>query len=316
MILSSVATLAMVLGSPSEESVEELILANGTSIIGTILKETDEQVFVDLGFTVVGVPLREIRERSARTEAEVPEERPDPSLEVRRDLYFEKELADRSVKEAVDQFGDGVVLIRSPAALGSGFLITEQGHLITNAHVIQGEQDIAVTVYRTTESEIEKTVFEKVSILAVNPYADLALLQIDEEDLEGHSLTKLYLGNIDDVNSGQSVFAVGAPHGLDRTVSEGIISLKNRAERGLVYIQTTAALNPGNSGGPLFNSRGEVIGVNAWIVQMAEGLNFAIPVDTLKHFLRNRDAFAYDRDNPNNGYRYLQPPRRIQREDP
>ncbi|MGH7340104.1 MAG: S1C family serine protease, partial [Candidatus Rokuibacteriota bacterium] len=109
---------------------------------------------------------------------------------------------------------------------------------------------------------------------------------------------------------GHTVFAVGAPEGLERSVSEGIVSTTNRENRGLVYIQTTAQVNPGNSGGPLFNRRGEVIGVVAWKVLFSEGLNFAIPIDYVKHFLDNRDAFAFDRDNPNNGRKYLPPPRR------
>jgi serine protease Do len=93
-------------------------------------------------------------------------------------------------------------------------------------------------------------------------------------------------------------------------VSEGIVSTTNRENKGMVYIQTTAQVNPGNSGGPLFNRKGEVVGVVAWKLLFSEGLNFAIPIDYVQHFLDNRDAFAYDRDNPNNGRKYLPPPKK------
>ena len=78
----------------------------------------------------------------------------------------------------------------------------------------------------------------------------------------------------------------------------------------MLYVQTTAAINPGNSGGPLFNAKGEMIGVATWTYYFNEGLNFAIPVSTVKTFLRNREAFAYDKDRPNSGFHYLRPPRK------
>jgi serine protease Do len=214
------------------------------------------------------------------------------------------------VKEAVDRFGEGVVLIKNPSALGSGFIIREDGHVVTNAHVVQGETQLTVTVYKKVEGSIEKKVFEKVKILAVNPFVDLALLKIDPAELGDTKLTKVYLGNADDVKVGNSVFAIGAPQGFERTVSEGIVSTTNRENKGMVYIQTTAQVNPGNSGGPLFDRKGQVVGVVAWKLLFSEGLNFAIPINYVQHFLDNRDAFAFDRDNPNNGRHYLPPPRK------
>jgi serine protease Do len=98
--------------------------------------------------------------------------------------------------------------------------------------------------------------------------------------------------------------------GLERSVSQGIISTLNRNFEGLIYLQTDAAINPGNSGGPLFNLRGEVVGVTNMGFRGTDNLGFAIPINYVKDFLRNRDAFAYDKDNPNAGHRYLDPPRR------
>jgi serine protease Do len=118
------------------------------------------------------------------------------------------------------------------------------------------------------------------------------------------------LAGEDSMSVGDRVFAIGSPLGLERTVTEGIVSTKTRVIQGSLYLQTTAQINPGNSGGPLFNLYGEVIGVTNMKITIGEGLGFAIPADALIYFLDHRDAFAYDNENPNNAYRYLPPPGR------
>jgi serine protease Do len=285
---------------------DELVLAGGSVVRGPILKESSDALFVDLGFTVLAVPRASVLQRRSDAEAAAPA----AGAETQKGLYSRASLAELSVKELVERFGEGVVLIKNPGALGSGFIIREDGYVVTNAHVVQGETQLTVTVYKKVEGQIEKKVFEKVKILAVNNFVDLALLQIEPSELGDTKLAKVFLGAADELKVGQSVFAVGAPEGLERTVSEGIVSTTNRENKGMVYIQTTAQVNPGNSGGPLFNRKGEVVGVVAWKLLFSEGLNFAIPIDYVQHFLDNRDAFAYDRDNPNNGRKYLPPPKK------
>src|SRR5262249_53391959 len=113
------------------------------------------------------------------------------------------------------------------------------------------------------------------------------------------------------LSQGDRVFAIGSPLGLERTVTEGIVSTTSRELGGDLYLQTTAQINPGNSGGPLFNNRGAVVGVTNMKLTFGEGLGFAIPVGVVKYFLQHRDAYAYDNDNPSNPFRYLEPPSRI-----
>ncbi len=110
------------------------------------------------------------------------------------------------------------------------------------------------------------------------------------------------------------MFAIGSPLGLERTVTEGILSTKTREMMGELYLQTTAQINPGNSGGPLFNLQGEVVGVTNMKINFGEGLGFAIPVEALKFFLDHRDAYAYSADNPSNPFRYLEPPNRTRQQ--
>jgi len=147
----------------------------------------------------------------------------------------------------------------------------------------------------------------------MNKFSDLALLKID--DANAPQFNYAPLGEDDQLVVGERVFAIGSPLGLERTVTEGIVSTKTREFNGELYLQTTAQINPGNSGGPLFNLRGEVVGVTNMKIQSGEGIGFAIPVDSVKYFLKHRDAFAYDKDNPTNPYRYLPPPRRAQTAD-
>jgi serine protease Do len=151
-------------------------------------------------------------------------------------------------------------------------------------------------------------------IIAINKFHDLALLQI--EDKNAPKFKFITLGSADALTVGDPVFAIGSPLGLERTVTQGIISTKTRELEGELYLQTTAQINPGNSGGPLFNMAGEVVGVTNMKITFGEGLGFAIPVELVKNFLDHRDAFAYSTDNPNNPYRYLEPPSRTNQKPP
>jgi len=215
------------------------------------------------------------------------------------------------VRYLVNQLGEAVVQVRTPGGLGSGFIINEDGFLMTNFHVIEGETQISVEVYHENGGELERKSYKQVRIIAINKFADLALLKIDEKDAP--KFKYVLLGSADALSVGEGVFAIGSPLGLERTVTEGILSTKTRQMAGELYLQTTAQINPGNSGGPLFNLRGEVVGVTNMKITFGEGLGFAIPVEGVKFFLDHREAFAYSNDNPSNAYRYLEPPSRTRK---
>ena len=182
---------------------------------------------------------------------------------------------------------------------------------MTNFHVIEGETQISVEVYHQTGGELERKSYKQVRIIAVNKFADLALLKIEERGAPRFKF--VMLGSADALAVGESVFAIGSPMGLERTVTEGILSTRTRPMAGELYLQTTAQINPGNSGGPLFNLRGEVVGITNMKITFGEGLGFAIPSESVKYFLEHRDAFAYSNDNPSNAYRYLEPPSRTRK---
>ena len=204
-----------------------------------------------------------------------------------------------------------MVQVRTPSGLGSGFIINEEGYLITNFHVIENETQISVEVYHQKSGQLERKSYKHVKIIAINKFSDLALLKIEDQDAP--SFAKVLLGDSDALSVGERVFAIGSPLGLERTVTEGIVSTKTRPMQGELYLQTTAQINPGNSGGPLFDLRGEVVGVTNMKITFGEGLGFAIPAEAVKYFLQHRDAYAYDNDNPSNPYRYLEPPSRAQK---
>ncbi len=279
-------------------------LNQGGSVRGEILADTAERVVVDLGFTVLTIP----RDAITRVNKDAPGVA--PTTAQGDELYRQDATArPQAVKDLVNSIGDRVVLVKTAGGLGSGFIIQEDGYLLTNDHVVAGESEITVTVFGKGTNGMDKKTWENVRIIATNAEMDLALLKIESGDKT--RFPTVPLGDSDELRQGQPVFAIGAPLGLERTVSQGIISLKNRIEDGRMYIQTTTQINPGNSGGPLFNLKGEVVGVNNMkiVAPGAEGLGFSIPTAIVKLFLKNREAFAFDPANPNSGFRYNRPPR-------
>lgn len=281
---------------------DTISLEDGTTLTASILKETSERLWLDLGFTVIEVPRAQVVsiQRVAGEAA---------GDETERDLYrTAANIPERSPKELSRRFGEAVIMVSTPSGLGSGFIIHPDGYAITNAHVIQGETKLKCTVYEQGELDFRKRIIEDVEIIAVNHHIDLALVKMTDPD--GKPFPTVYLESTQDLAAGQDVFAIGAPLGLERTLSRGVISTTQRDFEGLTYIQTDTQINPGNSGGPLFNDKGEVIGVTNMGIPLGEGLNFAIPVRYVRDFIENRDAFAYDKDNPNSGYVYHDPPDR------
>jgi serine protease Do len=289
----------------SEVGAETIVLKGGQTLTAEIVREYEDRLVVDLGFDLIALPREHIQQVTADTSGETG----DGGVRATSNLYSTARLAPSSVKRLTEQFGEGVVLVASPSGTGSGFFINRAGYLITNFHVVENETRLSVTVFRKVGGEFKREKLDEVTIVATNPFMDLALLKVDLP--EGFEPVVTYLSEDEDLKEGDSVFAIGNPLGLERSVSEGIISRKNRAEQGLVYLQTTTQINPGNSGGPLFNNRGEVIGVTNMKIMGGEGLGFAIPVRYVVDFLKNREAFAYDSTSAKAGYRYLQPPARL-----
>jgi serine protease Do len=301
----ALALLAQQIQAASDASTIELHA--GGLIEGDILRERADSIVVDLGFEVLTVP----RDAIAAIRAN------DPEVQARENRTRENRLYRTSdkdeempVKELAERNGEAVVLVKTPVGLGSGFIVHPNGYVVTNDHVIAGEHRVSITVFEDGELDLVRQQYENVRIVASNPQMDLALLKIEGASREFPTVA---IGDSDMLRPGQPLFAIGSPLGLDRTVSQGIVSLRNRLIGGRIYIQTTTQISPGNSGGPLFNLKGEVIGVNNMkVVGMgAEGLSFSIPSEVLKMFLENRDAFAFDPRNPNAGFRYNEPPRPV-----
>jgi serine protease Do len=286
-------------------------LKDKAALTGKILAEKSDAIVVDVGYTVLIVPRNVIEKISKADEVLSPAASvTSPLLNLAPQFYYANMLASpaRDVSSLVKQIGEAVVQVRTPEGLGSGFFINADGYLITNFHVIEGETEISVEVYHQKDGQLDRETYKQVKIIAINKFHDLSLLHI--EDKNAPKFKYVTLGSSDALNVGDSVFAVGSPLGLDRTVTQGILSTKTRELEGELYLQTSTQINPGNSGGPLFNLAGEVVGVTNMKITFGEGLGFAIPVELVKNFLDHRDAFAYAADNPNNPYRYLEPPGR------
>jgi len=191
----------------------------------------------------------------------------------------EAELAKAQTAEVLRQFfGDRVRIpdrAATPAienAYGTGFFITSNGYMLTNHHVIEGADKITVTLNDRTELDA--------TLVGSDERSDVAVLKV-----EGSQFPALPIGDSNSLKVGEPVLAIGSPFGFDYSASAGIVSAKSRSfsrETSVPFIQTDVALNPGNSGGPLFNQRGEVIGINSRIFSGTGGymgLSFSIPID-------------------------------------
>lgn len=182
---------------------------------------------------------------------------------------------------------------------GSGFILSEDGKLLTNAHVVAGADEVKVTLKDGRQFDGK--------VLGSDPLTDVAVVKI-----EALNLPAVKIGNSQALVPGQWAIAIGNPLGLDNTVTVGIISATGRSseevgipDKRVRFIQTDAAINPGNSGGPLLNERGEVIGVNTAIRANAQGLGFAIPIETAKR-IADELATKGQVDHPFLGIRMLE----------
>lgn len=192
-----------------------------------------------------------------------------------------------------------------PMGAGSGFIISEDGYIVTNNHVVEEADKIVVKLNNGKEYVAKK--------IGTDPETDVALIKIDAT-----GLTPLKLGNSDNIKVGEWVIAIGNPFGLEHTVTAGIVSAKGRGNLNIVsyadFIQTDAAINPGNSGGPLINLSGEVIGMNTAIYstnRMAPGymgVGFAIPINMVQYVVNQlRDKGGVERGFLGVGIQNLDP---------
>jgi serine protease Do len=171
--------------------------------------------------------------------------------------------------------GDGTTT-KNVQNLGAGFVISEKGYIVTNYHVVKNSDEIHIRTSTKKEA--------KALLIGRDPETDIALLKADLP--KGVKVANL--GDSNKTKMGEWVFAIGNPYGLGSTLAKGIITAKNRVINSgnyEDYLQTDASINPGNSGGPLFNLRGEVIGVNSAMLDGAQGIGFAAPINLVKYIL-------------------------------
>ena len=225
--------------NPSQGRSNPLPVGNGNFIVDAVQKVGPAVVRIDASRTVkTGVP------------------------EVFNDPFFRRFFGQIPPSERVEQ------------GAGSGFILRQEGYILTNAHVVEGADEVTVTLK-------DGRSFEG-NVLGQDPVTDVAVVKIDAQ-----SLPVVKLGNSEQLLPGEWAIAIGNPLGLDNTVTVGIISATGRTssevgvpDKRVGFIQTDAAINPGNSGGPLLNAQGEVVGMNTAIIGGAQGLGFAIPITT------------------------------------
>jgi serine protease Do len=278
-------------------------LKSGASIDGTVLKRTERRIWIDVGADVLSFSMDDVASVDSTSAA--------ANVETKQDTLFSTAsgLAELPPREQAKILGPAVIKVSTPGGLGSGVILSRDGYAITNAHVVQGETNLRATVwFAQPDGTLKRTDIDDVELVALNNHIDLALVKLKHP--EGKDFLFAPVQDAEKLEIGQNVFAIGNPLGLERTLTQGVVSTTQRNFDGLTYIQTDTPINPGNSGGPLFNTKGEVIGITNMGIRGGEALGFAIPARYVKDFIRNREAFAYDRNNPNSGHNYQKPPSR------
>ncbi|MAG78948.1 hypothetical protein CMI40_01070 [Candidatus Pacearchaeota archaeon] len=189
---------------------------------------------------------------------------------IDKEVNLLKASAGEDFSGIVEDSISSVVTIRTDVGQGTGFIIVDNGYIVTNAHVLAGGSEIQVLTY---EQDVINANF-----IGYNSELDIALIKIPGD------YNELILGDSDDLQIGEKVIAIGNPLGLQFSVSQGIISAIHREGINKIdaYIQTDAALNPGNSGGPLINEEGKVIGINNFKIGSSESLGFALESNYIK----------------------------------
>jgi serine protease Do len=202
-------------------SADTIQLKEQASITGKVLSEKRDQVAVDVGYTVLVIPRSQI---AGISKQEDPEQPPKPGKASGRSqaekvsvvakssaLYSSptRQGPVRNVRDLVNLIGEAVVQVRTPSGLGSGFFINEEGFLITNFHVIEGETQISMEVYHQKDGQLERRSYKQVRIVAINKFEDLALLKIEDKDAPKFKFVTM--GSADVMAVGERVFAIGSP---------------------------------------------------------------------------------------------------------
>ncbi len=295
----------LLLACSAAHAADTVKLRSGSVIQGAILKQTDRRIWIDIGAAVLDIDMEQV-ESLKRDDAA-------PALQSdSKQLYSTaKDLPTLPPKELSKNLGPAVIKVSTPAGLGSGVIISPEGYAITNAHVIQGERALRATIWvPQPDGSLKRMDIDDVAIEAVNNSLDLALIKLKHPD--GKPFVVAPVEADENIEAGQRVFAIGNPLGLERTLTEGVVSVPAMQLEGRTFIQTDTPINPGNSGGPLFNMRGEVVGITNMKITLGENVGFAIPARYVKDFLRHREAFSFDKNNPNSGHFYHQAPPRPQ----
>lgn len=252
-------TQAAIAGTP------DVAITHAADAVPTVGVPDFSQITQRYGASVVNISISGMRQVSAGSGAGGPDGNDGNSADTDQMQLF--------LRRFQEQFGGSGASMQVPVrGLGSGFIVSEDGLILTNAHVIAHARDVLVKLTDRREFHAK--------VLGSDQRTDIAVLKIDASHLP-----VVAIGNPAELQVGQWVLAIGSPYGFENSVSAGVVSAKGRSlpdGTGVPFIQTDAAVNPGNSGGPLFNAHGEVVGINSQIYSRTggfQGLSFAIPID-------------------------------------
>lgn len=267
-----------------EKLSHDQLQADYTAKIGLISKElADIKQEYDARISQQSVALTSMDDKIAQTATSVHEELQSNVHDIQSSLHSVELKSDQKISEleskllkinvqsqdftsTIKDVIDSVVSIQTDTGGGSGVIIDPQGYIVTNYHVIAGASQVQVKTFK------QKTY--PATLVGFNPKVDVAVLKINDGIYQA-----LKWGNSDNVDVGEKVIALGSPGGLDFTVTEGIVSAKRKDSKGVDYLQIDVPVNPGNSGGPIVDQAGKIVGITEIKITEFEGIGFAIAAD-------------------------------------
>jgi len=195
-----------------------------------------------------------------------------------KNILQENPLSEVKERDIMKRAIESVVIIGAAEGYGTGFIISSDGLVVTNYHVVEDSEKIVVA---KIDHEKEVQIFDVSTVVAVDELRDIAVLKVD-----GNNLPSLYMGDSDAIYKGERIYVIGHPEGYRNTITEGIISAKRKLEDGVTYLQITAFIASGNSGGPVINGKGEVLGIATSGDIDIDQIIFAIPINYVKELLK------------------------------
>jgi len=284
-----------------------VLLRNGSRIEAPLLQHDAQSTVVDLGYKVAAIPAGDILSVDDRSS--------DSKSATATNTYYSTEKPPQlsSPEDTVAACGGAVVLVKSSHDLGSGFFINKKGYLVTDNNIVKGDQHLTVIRFKKENGELKRIVYHDIDVVSEAAFHGVAVLKVNGISDDLNTVVSLAESNSEKVND--EVFAIGHNNKKGYHVIKGVIRRTNMDYGDNLYDRVDISVGPDYSGGPIFNSSGQVIGFMNIEMRTVKGFGFMMPTHSIKYVLDRTSGFSFDLETMKSGYTYPKPPSRTQKND-